>query len=225
MGGDLSWEHWRVPVRGLTRADPDGVAHAIARRDGTVILDLICGDSRIMVRLDVSRAAQLSAGIWEAAGAAQQLIANPGADLPAPSRPSSALEDLPVAWRADSPENASSGSGVPRRGRRRPVPVHDSEAMDVMRTIGLRIRRIRVHRDKPLRVISGLAGMSITMLHRAEHGQCELTLSQIVALAGALQTTPWNLIRLPIFAPPDAHPGTTGEQRRPLPPEIDRGPR
>ena len=38
-------------------------------------------------------------------------------------------------------------------------------------------------------------------LHRIEHGQRELTLSEIVALAGALEIAPSTLIRLPILAP------------------------
>jgi hypothetical protein len=61
-----------VPVHGLTRADPDGIVQAIARRDGTVSLHMTCGDSRATGWLDVSRAAQLSTGIWEAAGASQR---------------------------------------------------------------------------------------------------------------------------------------------------------
>jgi hypothetical protein len=61
--GDVSREHWIVPVHGLNSDDPDGTMQAIARRDGTVILDLTCGDSRITGWLDVSRAAQLSTGI------------------------------------------------------------------------------------------------------------------------------------------------------------------
>jgi hypothetical protein len=69
-----------VPVHGLTRADPDGIGQAIARRDGTVSLHMTCGDSRITGWLDVSRAAQLSRGIWEAAGASQQLTGYLGDD-------------------------------------------------------------------------------------------------------------------------------------------------
>jgi len=38
--GDLSREHWIVPVYGLTSVDPDGIVQAIARRDGTVSLHL-----------------------------------------------------------------------------------------------------------------------------------------------------------------------------------------
>lgn len=71
--GDLSREHWIVPVHGLTHTDPDGTVQVLARRDGTVILDLTCGDSWTRVWFDVCRAAQFSTGIWEAAGAAQQL--------------------------------------------------------------------------------------------------------------------------------------------------------
>ncbi|MGH3997824.1 MAG: hypothetical protein ACRDTJ_10225, partial [Pseudonocardiaceae bacterium] len=79
---DVSREHWIVPVHGLTCADPNGIVQAIARRDGTVILDLICGDSRITGWLDICRAAQLSTGIWEAAGASQQLTGYLGDDHP-----------------------------------------------------------------------------------------------------------------------------------------------
>jgi hypothetical protein len=70
--GDLSREYWIVPVHGLTRAESDGVVQAIARPDGTVILHLTCGGSRTTVRLDGSRAAQFSTGIWEAASSDQQ---------------------------------------------------------------------------------------------------------------------------------------------------------
>jgi transcriptional regulator with XRE-family HTH domain len=73
-------------------------------------------------------------------------------------------------------------------------------AMDARRTIGLRIRRIREGRDKSLRVIAGLAGMSSSTLHRIEHGQRDVTLSEIVALASALEVHPSALIGLPIFA-------------------------
>ena len=54
---------------------------------------------------------------------------------------------------------------------------------DEMRTIGRRIRWIRSARDKSLRVIAELAGMSKSTLHRIEHGQRDLTLSEIMALA------------------------------------------
>lgn len=62
MTGELHREHWRVPVRGLTPTDPDGIVQAIARRDGTVNLHVNCGESRTTVLLDVCRAAQLSSG-------------------------------------------------------------------------------------------------------------------------------------------------------------------
>jgi transcriptional regulator with XRE-family HTH domain len=53
-----------------------------------------------------------------------------------------------------------------------------------------RIRRIRTARDKALQVITGLAGMSKSTLHRIEHGQRELTLSEIMALSSALEKPP-----------------------------------
>ncbi|MGH8571820.1 MAG: helix-turn-helix domain-containing protein [Gammaproteobacteria bacterium] len=73
------------------------------------------------------------------------------------------------------------------------------------RTIGLRLQRIRDARKKSLRVIAGLAGMSRSTLHRIEHGQRDVTLSEIVALANALDTAPSKLIRLPHFAPANRH--------------------
>jgi hypothetical protein len=51
--GELSREHWIVPVRGLTGADPDGIVQVIAGPDGTVILNLACGDTRTGVRIEV----------------------------------------------------------------------------------------------------------------------------------------------------------------------------
>lgn len=178
--GDVSREHWIVPVHGLTSDDPDGTMQAIARRDGTVVLHLTCGDSRITGWLDVSRAAQLSTGIWEAAGASQQLTGYLGDDNPA----------LPL--RRNSP--------MPRR---RLNPVNHTAAMDAdeTRTIGRRIRGIRKARDKSLRVIAGLAGMSRTTLNRIEHGQRDVTLSELMALANALEITPAKLIKLPTPAP------------------------
>jgi transcriptional regulator with XRE-family HTH domain len=51
------------------------------------------------------------------------------------------------------------------------------------RTIGARLRQIRRARDKSLRVIAGLAGMSTTHLWRIERGERALDLSEIAALA------------------------------------------
>ena len=107
MTGDLSREHWIVPVHGLTGAEPDGIVQAIARSDGTVILHLTCGGARTRVWFDVARAVQLSTGIWEAAGVAQQLTGYLGDDQP----PSPAPDRSP-------------------RHRRRPTPVNKGAAMD-----------------------------------------------------------------------------------------------
>lgn len=144
--GELHREHWRVPVHGLTHADPDGIVQAIARRDGAVDLHLTCGDSRTRVRLDVCRAAQLSTGIWEAAGAAQQFTASLGDDQPLPP---SGSEDLPQAWRAHPHRNTPPRHRSPRH-RRKPAPVNKGAGMDATRMIGLRLRRIRHARDKSL---------------------------------------------------------------------------
>jgi transcriptional regulator with XRE-family HTH domain len=73
--------------------------------------------------------------------------------------------------------------------------------VDGARTIGARLRQIRRARDKPLRVLAGLAGMSTTHLWRIEHGERALDLSEVTALADALQIAPSELIKLPIPAP------------------------
>lgn len=207
MTGELHREHWRVPVRGLTPTDPDGSVQAIARRDGTVNLHVNCGTTRTTVLLDVCRAAQLSTGIWEAAGAAQYL----GDDRPPPQPQSPGSGELPEGWRTR--RNTPPRDRSPRRSRTSPA-VNLSAARDARRTIGLHLRRLRQERRKSLRVISGLAGMSTSTLHHVEYGRRELTLSEIVALANALQTDPWKLIQLPIVAPANGHTDTSGGTTR-----------
>ncbi|MBV9162335.1 MAG: helix-turn-helix domain-containing protein [Pseudonocardiales bacterium] len=76
------------------------------------------------------------------------------------------------------------------------------DADDDARTIGRRLRRIRKGRRKSLIVVAGLAGMSKSKLDRIERGEVALdSLSDIVALANALQIAPSELIRLPFPAP------------------------
>jgi DNA-binding Xre family transcriptional regulator len=198
--GELSREHWIVPVHGLTQADPDGIVHATARRDGTVILRLVCGDSQTTMRLDVSRAAQLSTGIWEAAGAAQQLTGYLDDDQPPPPQPLSTRSGVRPVARQFHPHRSTPPQDRSPRLQRRPSPVNTDTAIDAVHAIGLRIRRIRKGRDKSLRVLAGLAGMSSSTLHRVEHGQRDVTLSEIVALANTLEIRPSTLIELPILA-------------------------
>lgn len=45
-----------------------------------------------------------------------------------------------------------------------------------LRTIGLRIHRIRKSQDKSLQIIAGASRNSKSTLHRIEHGQRDLTL-------------------------------------------------
>jgi transcriptional regulator with XRE-family HTH domain len=72
---------------------------------------------------------------------------------------------------------------------------------DTARTIGYRLRQLRNARRKSLRVVAGLAGISSTHLWRIEHGERALDLSELVALAEALDVTPSDLVRLPVPAP------------------------
>ncbi len=69
-------------------------------------------------------------------------------------------------------------------------------------TIGARLRQIRNSRKKGLRVVAGLAGMSKSKLSLIERGEIALdSISEIVALANALQIAPSELMRLPVPAP------------------------
>ncbi len=73
---------------------------------------------------------------------------------------------------------------------------------DDARSIGARVRMIREARGKSLRVTAGLAGMDPMRLSRIERGLYALdSLSEIVALANALQIAPSELVRLPVPAP------------------------
>ncbi|MGH3902487.1 MAG: hypothetical protein ACRDTA_30365 [Pseudonocardiaceae bacterium] len=98
MSGDISRDNWVVPVQGLTRANPDGMARLVACRDGNVTLHLSCAGTQVSVRLNISRAAQLSTGIWEAAGTSQNspdTSATTGLHHPSyPPEP----ENRPIAW-------------------------------------------------------------------------------------------------------------------------------
>ncbi|MGH3975667.1 MAG: helix-turn-helix domain-containing protein [Pseudonocardiaceae bacterium] len=67
---------------------------------------------------------------------------------------------------------------------------------------------------KSLRVIAGLAGISSSTLHRIEHGQRAVTLSEIVALATALEIAPSELTKLPVPAPANGHTDSTTEAIR-----------
>ena len=73
---------------------------------------------------------------------------------------------------------------------------------DDARTIGARLRQIRYARDKSLRVIAGLAGISKAHLSRIERGEVALdSRAQTVALANALQVAPSELTRFSVPAP------------------------
>ncbi|MGH4014349.1 MAG: helix-turn-helix domain-containing protein [Pseudonocardiaceae bacterium] len=84
------------------------------------------------------------------------------------------------------------------------------------RTIGRRVKQIRNARDKSLRVVAQLAGLSKTKLHRIETGQRALdSRSEIAALANALQVAPSDLMAtLSIPAPANGDTDMAVEQVR-----------
>lgn len=83
------------------------------------------------------------------------------------------------------------------------------------RTVGRRVWQIRDDRKKSLKVIAGLAGMSVSKLWRIEHGKRALSSrAEIVALAHALQISPAELTRLPVPAPANGNIDSSLEQVR-----------
>lgn len=78
-------------------------------------------------------------------------------------------------------------------------------------------------RGKSLRVIGGLAGISKSHLDRIERAAVSPNLSEIVALAGALQIAPSELTRLPLPAPANGHTDSTTEAVRLALDAIDVG--
>ncbi|MBV9141832.1 MAG: helix-turn-helix transcriptional regulator [Pseudonocardiales bacterium] len=210
MSGDISRADWVVPVQALAPTEPEGIVRLVACRDGSVTVHLSCAGTRGTVRLDVSRAAQLSTGIWEAAGLSQRFIAHLDDDPPA----GPGLPALPArsGKSAGSPLSAPPpGPTTPRRAPAGigsgPAVVNKGVVMDgeQARTVGWRVHRIRTDRGKSLRVIAGLAGMSTSSLHEIEHGQRAVSLTQIRALATALEVAPSELTSLPAPAPANGH--------------------
>ncbi|MGH3834599.1 MAG: helix-turn-helix domain-containing protein [Pseudonocardiaceae bacterium] len=220
--GDISRDHWTMPVLGL-RPEANGTIELSAHADGTATLQLTRdpaagGDQRTVV-LDVTTAARLSVGIWEAAGVAQQLTGCLGGDRPPPPRspttpeePASSLVIAPSPRRS-APRRRPRGSGEGPAAVNEGATV-DAEEVTEVRAIGWRVRRIRDSRGKSLRVIAGLAGMSTSTLHRIEHGRHAVTLSEIVRLAAALQVPPSELTKLPVPAPANGHTDSTTEAVR-----------
>ena len=92
------------------------------------------------------------------------------------------------------------------------------------RTIGARLCQIRNSRRKSLRVVAGLSGMSKSRLSQIERGEVALdSLSEIVALADALQIAPSELIRLPMSIPAIGRTDSTTEAVRRALTEVEHG--
>lgn len=99
-------------------------------------------------------------------------------------------------------------------------PASDDDA----RTIGRRLREIRVWRRKSLRVVAGLAGISEGYLSKLERGTRPVDRrSLIVALANALDIAPSELTKLPVPAPGNGNTDSTVEAVRRALAGIDLG--
>jgi hypothetical protein len=84
-----------------------------------------------------------------------------------------------------------------------PDPWRDAEGTPFPSRAGLKLN-VMVTTTTSMTGGRQLVGMSTSTLHRIEHGQRELTLSEIVALSSAREIAPSALIRLPSLAPPNA---------------------
>jgi transcriptional regulator with XRE-family HTH domain len=95
---------------------------------------------------------------------------------------------------------------------------------DDARTIGRRLREVRIWRRKSLKVVAELAGISEGYLSKLERGQSPIERrSLIVALANALEIAPSELIRLPMPAPGNGHVDSVIEQVRRVLVAVDLG--
>lgn len=83
------------------------------------------------------------------------------------------------------------------------------------RTIGRRLREVRVWRRKSLKVVAELAGISEGYLSKLERGHSPIERrSLIVTLANALDIAPSELTKLPVPAPGNGHIDAAIEQVR-----------
>ncbi|MGH3852670.1 MAG: helix-turn-helix domain-containing protein [Pseudonocardiaceae bacterium] len=223
--GDISREHWTVPVPG-GHPEAGGTITLTAHADGTATLRLtrdpaVGSDQRILV-LDVTTAAQLSVGIWAAAGVAQrQLTGRLGASslVTAASPRRSVPRRRPRGGGArlasvNGSAAVNEGGTVNKSGPVNKGGAGDAAEVADVRGIGWRVHRIRKSQDKPLRVIAELAAMSIATLHRIEHGKHAVTLLELVRLATALQVPPSELTKLPVPAPANGHSDSATEAVR-----------
>lgn len=95
---------------------------------------------------------------------------------------------------------------------------------DDNRTIGRRLREVRIWRRKSLKVVAELAGISEGYLSKLERGQSPIERrSLIVALANALEIAPSELTRLPMPAPGNGHIDAAIEQVRRALGAVDLG--
>jgi transcriptional regulator with XRE-family HTH domain len=77
------------------------------------------------------------------------------------------------------------------------------------RTIGLRLRLVRLNRGRTLEAIAGLVGISEAHLSSIEHGERAIDSRKLLhALANALHVAPSDLTRLPVPAPVPANGDT-----------------
>ncbi|MGH4022605.1 MAG: helix-turn-helix domain-containing protein [Pseudonocardiaceae bacterium] len=91
-------------------------------------------------------------------------------------------------------------------------------------TIGARLRRIRLARDKTLEVIAGRAGIGYGYLGQLERGERALdSLRLIKALANALEIAPSELTRIPVPAPGNGHTDSATEGVRRALTAVDVG--
>ncbi len=156
--GNVSRDHWIMPVPGL-HPEANGTIELTAHADGTATLRITCdpsqgGHQRIVV-LNVTTAAQLSVGVWEAAGVAQQLVGRLGGARHPPPRPSrhTTGSGQPASSLVSAPSpRRNAPRQRPRSNGEEPTPVNegatvDAEEVAAARTIGWRVLAdVKLHR-------------------------------------------------------------------------------
>lgn len=96
--------------------------------------------------------------------------------------------------------------------------------LDDQHTMGKRLRAIRESRNKSLRLVARLAGVSRSWLSEVERGETPLnSIQQIIAIANVLQIPPTEITKLPVPAPANGETDAATEAIRVALDEIEAG--
>ena len=69
----------------------------------------------------------------------------------------------------------------------------EERVLELQRTVGANVRRIRLARGMTQRELAGRCGLNAGYISRLERGKCNAQLSRIEAIADALEVPGWLL--------------------------------